>query len=97
MRSARLAELEGAELNDAKKVLATEATALVHGRDAADRAAETARATFEEGEIAASLPTFEHPGGAARAGLGVLTANILRVSFSRPARHDARSRAAGSR
>ena len=46
---ATLAKLKGAELNEAKKMLATEATALVHGRDAADRAAETARATFEEG------------------------------------------------
>src|SRR5918996_1683551 len=55
----KLATLEGAELNEAKKVLATEATALVHGRDAADRAAETARATFEEGAIAANLPTIE--------------------------------------
>ncbi len=45
----RLGKLKGAELNEAKKVLATEATALVHGREAADRAAETARATFEEG------------------------------------------------
>ena len=49
---AKLAALRGAELNEAKKILATEATALVHGRDAADRAAETARATFEQGEIA---------------------------------------------
>src|SRR5690606_14038636 len=56
---AKLAKLEGAELNEAKKTLATEATALVHGRDAADRAAETARATFEQGAIAESLPTIE--------------------------------------
>jgi tyrosyl-tRNA synthetase len=56
---AKLAKLEGAELNEAKKILATEATALVHGRGAADRAAETARATFEQGLIAASLPTIE--------------------------------------
>ncbi|HZP08743.1 tyrosine--tRNA ligase [Methyloceanibacter sp.] len=71
----KLAELEGAELNEAKKVLATEATALVHGRDAADRAAETARATFEEGAIAASLPTFEVPRAQLEKGWGVLTAN----------------------
>ncbi|HEY5238396.1 MAG TPA: tyrosine--tRNA ligase [Rhizomicrobium sp.] len=56
---ARLENLSGAELNDAKKILATEATALCHGMDAAREAAETARRTFEEGESAAGLPTFE--------------------------------------
>ena len=45
----RLAALQGGEINEAKKVLATEATRLVHGRAAAERAAETARTTFEEG------------------------------------------------
>jgi tyrosyl-tRNA synthetase len=54
---ARLAALQGAEVNDAKKVLATEATALLHGRDAATQAAETARRTFEEGAAATTLPT----------------------------------------
>ena len=48
----RLAALKGQEINEAKKVLATEATALVHGRAAADAAAETARRTFEEGALA---------------------------------------------
>jgi len=57
----RLAALQGAELNLAKKVLATETTALVHGRAAADHAAETARRTFEEGSLAESLPTIELP------------------------------------
>ena len=56
---ARLAALQGAEINEAKKVLATEATALVHGRAAADEAAGTARKTFEEGTLAESLPTVE--------------------------------------
>ena len=56
---ARLEALQGAELNDAKKVLATEATALAHGREAAQAAAETARRTFEEGAIDEGLPTFE--------------------------------------
>ncbi|MFO7477182.1 MAG: tyrosine--tRNA ligase [Methyloceanibacter sp.] len=74
---AKLAKLEGAELNEAKKVLATEATALVHGRDAADRAAETARATFEQGVIAASLPTLEIKRAELEQGLGVLTASLL--------------------
>ena len=54
---ARLEALEGAEINEAKKVLATEATALLHGRDAADAAAETARQTFEQGALAEDLPT----------------------------------------
>ena len=74
---AKLAKLKGAELNEAKKILATEATALVHGRDAADRAAETARATFEEREITASLPTFEVPHADLEKGIGVLNASVL--------------------
>ncbi|MDE2495482.1 MAG: tyrosine--tRNA ligase [Alphaproteobacteria bacterium] len=57
--AARLEAPRGAELNDAKKVLATEATALAHGRAAAEQAAETARRTFEEGAIDEGLPTFE--------------------------------------
>ncbi|MET0381318.1 MAG: tyrosine--tRNA ligase [Methyloceanibacter sp.] len=73
---AKLAALRGAELNEAKKNLATEATALVHGRDAADRAAETARATFEQGEIAVTLPTIEVPRAELEKGWGVLTANL---------------------
>ncbi|HUB86044.1 MAG TPA: hypothetical protein VL971_10150, partial [Rhizomicrobium sp.] len=57
----RLEKLQGAELNDAKKILATEATAVLHGRAAADAAAETARRTFEEGAAAEGLPTIEIP------------------------------------
>src|SRR5207342_1684294 len=53
-----LASLQGAELNEAKKVLATEATALLHGREAADKAAGTARRAFEEGAMAEGLPTI---------------------------------------
>ncbi|MDX1483372.1 MAG: tyrosine--tRNA ligase [Alphaproteobacteria bacterium] len=56
---AKLEQLEGAELNEAKKVLAIEATALAHGRAAADAAAETARKTFEEGTLGGELPTFD--------------------------------------
>ncbi|GBQ57707.1 tyrosyl-tRNA synthetase [Acidomonas methanolica] len=52
----RLGALEGAGINEAKKILATEATAICHGRDAAEDAAETARRTFEQGQIAADLP-----------------------------------------
>jgi len=54
---ARLERLGGADINEAKKILATEATALAHGRAAAESAAETARRAFEEGEAAASLPS----------------------------------------
>jgi tyrosyl-tRNA synthetase len=54
----RLGALRGAEINEAKKILATEATALVHGREAARIAAETARRTFEEGQAAETLPTI---------------------------------------
>ena len=56
---ARLEALQGAELNDAKKVLATEATALLHGRDAGDRSADTSRRAFEEGASAEGLPEVE--------------------------------------
>src|SRR5213078_4726245 len=69
---AKLAALQGGEINEAKKVLATEATALLHGREAANTAAETARQTFEEGAIAESLPTVEIPRGELDAGVGVL-------------------------
>jgi tyrosyl-tRNA synthetase len=55
---AKLEALGGAEINDAKKALANEATALLHGRNLADEAAETARRTFEEGASDAGLPTI---------------------------------------
>jgi tyrosyl-tRNA synthetase len=55
---ARLEALPGAEIIEAKKMLATEATAMCRGRDAADAAAETARRTFEEGAADAALPTL---------------------------------------
>jgi tyrosyl-tRNA synthetase len=71
---ARLESLQGVEINEAKKVLATEATALLHGREAAQRAAETARKTFEQGALAETLPTVEISAGVLEAGLGVLTA-----------------------
>src|SRR6202166_2625771 len=70
----RLAALEGQDINEAKKVLATEATALVHGRAAADEAAGTARKTFEEGSPAETLPTVEIPRADLDKGFGVLTA-----------------------
>jgi tyrosyl-tRNA synthetase len=72
----RLSLLKGEEINEAKKVLATEATALVHGRAAAEEAAETARKTFEEGALAESLPTVEIARAEIAAGFGVLAANV---------------------
>jgi len=59
---ARLEALQGAEINDAKKVLASEATTLLHGRDAADQAAAAAKSAFEEGRLSADLPTVEIAG-----------------------------------
>ncbi|GGG25228.1 tyrosine--tRNA ligase [Chelatococcus composti] len=73
---ARLEQLQGAELNEAKKILATEITALVHGREAAETAAETARKTFEEGALAENLPSVEVPADELKAGLGVLAAFV---------------------
>ncbi|MHB1303897.1 MAG: tyrosine--tRNA ligase [Acidiphilium sp.] len=66
---ARLESLGGAEINEAKKVLATEATALCHGREAAEAAAETARRTFEAGETAESLPGIDVPADELGAGI----------------------------
>jgi len=73
---ARLAALGGSEVNEAKKVLATEATAIVHGRDAAEAAAETARKTFEDGGLATDLPSISLPRAELAAGLGALTAFV---------------------
>jgi tyrosyl-tRNA synthetase len=73
---AKLAALSGSEINEAKKILATEATAVVHGRDAANAAAETARKTFEEGALADSLPTVNIPQAELEAGIGVLAAFV---------------------
>jgi len=69
---ARLAALGGAEINEAKKRLATEVTALARGRAAAEAAAETARRTFEEGALAEDLPTVSLPADEFSAGIGVL-------------------------
>ena len=73
---ARLGALKGQDVNEAKKVLATEATALLHGRAAADEAAETARKTFEEGTTALDLPSVNVPRADIDAGLGVLAAFV---------------------
>jgi tyrosyl-tRNA synthetase len=69
----RLESLKGAERNEAKKILATEATAMLHGKAAATAAAETARRTFEEGAADAGLPTFEIARSRVDAGIPVTT------------------------
>ncbi|MCO6178516.1 tyrosine--tRNA ligase [Ciceribacter sp. RN22] len=68
----RLSTLAGSEINEVKKILATEITAILHGRAAAEEAAETARKTFEEGAIADNLPSIEVPTGELEAGVGLL-------------------------
>jgi tyrosyl-tRNA synthetase len=73
---APLAALRGQDVNEAKKILATETTALLHGRDAAQTASETARQTFEEGAIADSLPSLDISHAELTQGIGVLTAFV---------------------
>jgi tyrosyl-tRNA synthetase len=58
---ARVEALQGSEINEAKKILANEATALAHGADAAASAAETARRTFEQGALGEALPHADVP------------------------------------
>lgn len=74
---ARWEGLEGGEMNEAKKILATAATALIHGKDAAEAAAETARQTFEQGAIDLSLPTIEVASAELNSGIGMLNAAVL--------------------
>ena len=85
---AKLATLQGQEINEAKKVLANEATALVHGRAAADQASETSRKTFEEGTPAETLPTIEIENG-----IGILNAAVATsvVSSTSEARRQIKS------
>ncbi len=81
----RLEQLGGSEINEAKKVLASEATALLHGREAAEKAAATAQKTFEEGALAQDLPTIEgNPGDGllalfVTAGLGASNGEVRRA------------------
>jgi tyrosyl-tRNA synthetase len=72
----RLSALRGQEINEAKKVLANEATALIHGSAAAELADTTARKTFEEGALSEDLPTVEFPRDNLERGYGVLTAAV---------------------
>ncbi len=70
---ARLSALGGAEINEVKKILATEVTAMLHGRAAAEQAAETARKTFEEGGLSENLPSIDVAAGELEAGIGLLS------------------------
>ena len=87
----RLSALKGSDINEAKKVLATEATALIHGRAAAEEAAATARTTFEEGGVGATLPTVEVPRAELKKGISVLEAFVRAgtggIERRSPARH----------
>jgi tyrosyl-tRNA synthetase len=70
---ARLERLGGAEINEAKKVLANEATSLLHGREAAVTAAAAARTAFEEGGVSSDLPTLEIARAVLEAGIPLAT------------------------
>ena len=70
---ARLSALGGSEINEVKKILATEITAMLHGRENAEQAAETARKTFEEGALADNLPSIDVPNAELEAGIGLLS------------------------
>ena len=59
----RLEQLQDSDINEAKKILANEATKLCHGEEAALAAAETAAKTFEQGKVGDQLPTIELPKG----------------------------------
>ena len=66
---ARLEALRGAEVNEAKKILAFEATRMLHGEEAAGRAAETARQVFEQGVAGGELPAISRPRAELEAGI----------------------------
>ena len=77
----KLAQLGGAGINEAKKILATEVTAILHGRAAADEAAETARKTFEEGALSENLPSIDVPAAELETGIGLL-ALVVRAGLA---------------
>jgi len=90
---AKLETLEGAGINEAKKVLANEATALLHGREEAERAAEAARQAFEQGGLSGDLPSIEIPAAALAPGIPL---SVLAVDAGLAAsRSDARRLAQG--
>lgn len=69
----RLSVLQGSEINYVKKILATEVTAMLHGREAAEKAADIARKTFEEGALSHDLPKVEIKADELKSGIGLLT------------------------
>jgi len=87
---AEIARIKDADINEAKKILATEACAIVHGRQAAEQAQTTARATFEKGAIDLSLPSVEISRAELNSGIGILAACVragLAASNSEARRH----------
>ncbi|MBS0409479.1 MAG: tyrosine--tRNA ligase [Proteobacteria bacterium] len=90
---ARLAALQGAEINEAKKILANEATTLLHGAEAAETAAAAARAAFEEGRLSSDLPTVEISGTELEAGVPI--ANVAADAGLAASRGEARRLAQG--
>jgi tyrosyl-tRNA synthetase len=87
---AKLAALGGNEINEAKKILAGEATAIVHGREAADAAGETARMTFEAGGFSSDLPSITMANDELSAGIGLLNLIVktgLAISNGEARRH----------
>lgn len=74
---ARLEALEGADLNEAKKILATQATAMCHGLEAAQKAEATALETFEGGGTSTDLPSVDMQASLLDDGLGLLQAFVL--------------------
>jgi len=85
---ARLESLTGKEINDAKKILADEATALCHGREAASAANETARRTFEDGGTGGDLPMIAVP--RAELGAGIPAVNLFHRAGLAASRGEAR-------
>jgi tyrosyl-tRNA synthetase len=67
----RLERLQGAEINEAKKLLANEAVSLLHGAEAAETAAAASKAAFEDGKLSGDLPTFEVARGDLEAGIAL--------------------------
>jgi tyrosyl-tRNA synthetase len=74
----KLEKLKGAEINEAKKILANEATKLCHGDRASKQAAETAKKTFEEGGVGKDIPEFALAAG--ELGKGLAAYDLLRLS-----------------
>jgi len=90
---AKLEALVGADINEAKKILANEATTLLHGAEAAETAAAASRAAFEEGRLSSDLPTVEISGTELEAGVPI--ANVAADAGLAASRGEARRLAQG--